>query len=61
MVTEVRKVGKFLSNMKCKWENQTKKITQRFEEEIEERMHLGADGLQVTYCFVDCKETGCIL
>jgi len=58
MVTEVRNGGKFLSKRKCKWENQTKKITQRSEEEIEERIYIGADGLQVTYCFVDCKVTG---
>jgi hypothetical protein len=29
-------------------------------EEIEERIHIGADGLEVTYCFVDCKVTECI-
>jgi len=48
MLTEVRNVGKFLSKRKCKCENKTKKITQRFEEEIEERMHIGADGLRVS-------------
>jgi hypothetical protein len=57
MVTEVFNVGTFLSTRKCKWGNQTKKITQRFEEEIEERIHIGADDLRVTYCFVGCKVT----
>jgi hypothetical protein len=42
VVTELRNVGKFLSKRKCKWENQTKKITQRYEEEFEERVHIGA-------------------
>jgi len=45
MVTEMVNVRRFLSKRKCKWENQTKKITQRFEEEIGERRHIGADGL----------------
>lgn len=38
-----------------------KKTTQRFEEEIEEEMQIGAESLQVMYCFVDRKYKKCIL
>jgi hypothetical protein len=34
-----------------------KKKAQKFEEKVEESMHIGADGLQVTDCFVGCKGT----
>jgi hypothetical protein len=47
-VTELRNVGKFLCKKGCQWENQTKKTTQRGEEENEELIKMGTDSLHIT-------------